>query len=439
MKPGRNGSWPTALVVISLVWLVACGPAPEKPDNVAAPTESRMERLARVIQEYDAQGVHRTGSAVDGESARWLATLVEHTGFEPRLEALPFERIDPVHAYLEVAAADGSVRRYEGEPLIDSAEYTDSDGISGSLGDAESDAEIVVTRLPPTVQYQPFFHQLRTSDRHRALVVVTGGSDFDLPADSPRSRSSAPGYALINADRYLQPYGHPVLQLPSEVGPELVEARERGAQARLVLSIERATLDVYNVTVTVPGRDPEASPIVVMTPRSGWWEVASERGGGIALWVELLHALRASPPRRSVHFVASTGHELGHVGLHRYLEQRHELIGAAHLWLHLGANFAAAEGGSIRLQASTDALMDRAIAAMREQGVAPGVTTPVADRPFGEAREIFDGGGRFLSLLGSNGLFHSPADRWPDAVDLELLAKVADAFVALTLELASEA
>ncbi len=59
-----------------------------------------------------------------------------------------------------------------------------------------------------------------------------------------------------------------------------------------------------------------------MTPRSGWWQCASERGGGIAVWVEILAAVAAAKPARTVNFVASTGHELGHYGLTHYLESR---------------------------------------------------------------------------------------------------------------------
>ena len=154
--------------------------------------------------------------------------------------------------------------------------------------------------------------------------------------------------------------------------------------------------------------------------------------------VELLHALGARPPRRTVHFVASTGHELGHVGLDHYLEEHRDLVAGARLWFHLGANFVAAEGGNVRLQASSQELLDRAVAAMAQTGTAPGVVTPLGDRPFGEAREIHDGGGSYLSLLGSNGQFHSPADRWPDSVDMALAEKITDAFVGLMLELADE-
>ena len=44
------------------------------------------------------------------------------------------------------------------------------------------------------------------------------------------------------------------------------------------------------------------------------------------------------------------------------------------------------------------------------------VVTPPGQRPLGEASNLFDGGGRFISLLGSNRLLHHPNDRWPHAV-----------------------
>ena len=40
-----------------------------------APSEQER-RIARVIEEYDLQGWHRSGTEVDGASARWLADRV---------------------------------------------------------------------------------------------------------------------------------------------------------------------------------------------------------------------------------------------------------------------------------------------------------------------------------------------------------------------------
>jgi hypothetical protein len=77
----------------------------------------------------------------------------------------------------------------------------------------------------------------------------------------------------------------------------------------------------------------------VMTPRSGWWWCTSERGGGLACWLEIMRATRAANPVRDVLFVASSGHELGHVGLDAVIERRPGLLPAARAWIHLGAMY----------------------------------------------------------------------------------------------------
>jgi len=69
--------------------------------------------------------------------------------------------------------------------------------------------------------------------------------------------------------------------------------------------------------------------------------------------------------------------------------------------------------------------------------VTPGMVTPMGQRPLGEARNIYDGQGRYVSILGRNGLFHHPADQWPHAVDLELTTKWVKAFTQLAISLAT--
>lgn len=50
-------------------------------------TGSTMEsRIAEVIAEYAGQGVHRTGTEVDNESANWLMQRIEALAREKRFE-----------------------------------------------------------------------------------------------------------------------------------------------------------------------------------------------------------------------------------------------------------------------------------------------------------------------------------------------------------------
>jgi hypothetical protein len=235
---------------------------------------------------------------------------------------------------------------------------------------------------------------------------------------------------VINADAYGTPYGPPVLQVATAHLQMLTQAARSAAQVRLTSVLQQQKTSASNVGTTIAGRNPELPPVVIMTPRSGWWRCTSERGGGLAAWLECVRQFTREQPLRTVRFTANTGHELGHVGLDYHLEKHPTLIRDAHCWVHLGANFAA-NGGAVLYQASDQQLTDTGMAMFNDAGQPPDATTPLGTRPFGEARNIFDGGGRYVSLLGSNRLFHHPADRWPDAVDIDKTLRLTQALVSL--------
>ena len=114
-------------------------------------------------------------------------------------------------------------------------------------------------------------------------------------------------------------------------------------------------------------------------------------------------AAGAGLPRR-VLCLASSGHELGHLGLEHFLHAEGPLVKGAHAWVHLGANIGAGPSGSpiagVRLQASDDEL-DRAVSAALAHAEAP-----IADRlprgrvPAGEARNLHLGGARTYPCWG---------------------------------------
>lgn len=385
--------------------------------------EARARRVRRVFEQYDAQGIHRTGTAVDEANARWLAEEIRSAGLDPLLVPFPLRRVDP----LEVSVSlDGD--RFEGVPLFDAA-FTDAEGVEGRLGTPGSDAPIAVAKLPP-FWAAPAAHELvaaRRDARHEALVIVSDGPALGMP----------PGVTLLNAESFASPFGPPTVQLPSQAAAALLTAADAGTRVRVVCHARRTPAEAYNVETRVAGTDPAAAPIVVMTPRSGWWHCASERGGGLACWLELMRSLAQRPARREVRFLASSGHELGHLGLDHFLARRGALLKSANVWIHLGANFAAAVQGSVRLQASDEELAGRARAVLEEAKTPADEETPVGTPPLGEARNVHDGDGRYVSLLGRNGLFHHPEDRWPRAVDVDRAVRITGAFVKLVRELAS--
>jgi len=376
-----------------------------------------QQRIARVIHAYAEQGFHRTGTDVDRISGDWLAAEVREIGLTPAREDFSLSRVDPVRASLAVGE-----RSIEGLPLFDGG-FTDAAGIAGPLGDLGSNAPIGLTEIAPNAADAGALGEARRQNRHRAIVVVTTGA--------------RPGFCPSNADSFLRPFGPPVLQVASAEAALLADCARRGENAVLTAQVARRDAQAFNIVATISGTDRSAAPLVVMTPRSGWWWCASERGGGIACWLEIMRALHDARPVRDVVFVASSGHELGHLGIDGFIARRSGIVPGAKAWMHLGANIGAAQGPGNNLQASDDAMEGVMADAMVEAGLAIDRRHPRGRVPRGEAENVHRGGGRYVSIIGNNDLFHNTQDRGADVVDLTAIARFARAFVVVAKALAA--
>ena len=372
-------------------------------------TESES-RAATWLRAWDAQGTHRTGTAGDAAGAEWLAGEARALGAQVAVETFGFDRLDPVDAFLEIAG-----ERIAGVPVFD-ASPTSQEGIAGRLG-----TEIAVAELSPRAVYSGEFQRLRRSGGHRGLVVICQGD--------------APGLALINAEDFRAPFGAPAIHVSSEAREAVLAATRDGAAARVVSYSRRSAARAVNVVAALSGRDRSKPPLVVMTPRSSWWQSTAERGGGLVCWLESIRAVIATPPERDVIFTANSGHELGHLGLDDFMARRPgwDQLGGAD-WVHYGANLGAAES-RLSLVSNTDELRALGLAELTAAGQPPDDIPPPTLAPSGETRDIHRAGGRYLTLVGTNPLFHLPQDRWPHAVDVPAIARIASATAAIVLAL----
>ncbi len=355
------------------------------------------------LQAWDGQGTHRTGTDGDNAGAEWLAGVAASLGADPVIHEFPLDRLDPIEAMLEI---DGVA--IAGVPVFDAPADCDIAGPIGLLGSA---APIAVAELSPRAVYGRHYRQMREERSHSALVILCQGDQ--------------PGLGLLNAEQFDRPYGAPAMHVSSEDAPAIMAAIARGHSARLVLRSERRRALARNVEVTLPGHDRSRPPVVVMTPRSAWWQSTSERGGGIVCWLETLRALLSDRPGCDVVFTANSGHELGHLGLDAFLAHRPgwERRGQAS-WVHYGANIGAV-GGRLSIMSASGDLRVAMQQALTAAGRAADDMAPVSQVPSGETRDIHLAGGRYVTLVGTNPLFHLPQDRWPGAVDVAAITRVA--------------
>ena len=215
----------------------------------------------------------------------------------------------------------------------------------------------MVTRSPaPDEKYDA----IRRASAHQALVAVTVGR--------------SPGLQARNAVSFKHPFGVPVLQVSSKE-EAFILAAAAAVSARLSIVTDSAPATSANVVSRVAGTNPALDPIVVSTPRSGWWNCSGERGGGIASWLEVLRSVTAEPLPRDAIFAAFAGHEIGHLGLDSFLDRRPSIATRAHAWVHFGANIGAAIGPSVRVSASRADDLNQAQAALQSAGIKK-ITSP---------------------------------------------------------------
>ncbi len=213
---------------------------------------------------------------------------------------------------------------------------------------------------------------------------------------------------------------------------KLKAAVQKGAKAQMtVLGQMKPDTQAYNVIARV---ERGTKPIVVSTPLSGWYDSAGERGGGVALWLDLVR-WAAKPERKASYlFNATSGHEIGHMGQDYFIEKYAPKPADTFAWLHLGSGLGTydweeTQAGYLRrhdsegvqqVGASPDLwqFVTEAFAYLPKKKFIP------AAQAQGELRGAFDAGYATFGLYGGNMFSHAAFDG-PEQVSPILLARLA--------------
>ncbi|MFQ5381713.1 MAG: hypothetical protein ACE5EF_08845, partial [Dehalococcoidia bacterium] len=356
------------------------------------------------IRTYESFGIHRTGWPGDDQSARWVADELGTLGLDAELERFEFPRVELRRARL--SWSDGEV---EGVPLYDGG-FTLPGGATAQL--VQADSEDVGGRIAVAAVNDRDYVGRKVYERMDELEA-DGAVALVLPRSDPEG-----DVGVVNAEKIGLPLVLPVLQVAARDTAGLDIAATIGTEATVEIDGNRLLSRAANVVASLPGAEPDLAPIGIMTPRSGWFTCASERGGGIAILLALAEALAARRDRRrTVHFLASSGHELHHHGLVDYLRRRPGIEGEALAWLHLGANIGTSTGPTVA-ESLDDGLETQAAEAL----AAEAVRHEIIRIRGGEAVNIAAAGGRYISFRGGNRYFHSPNDTFDRACDADQVA-----------------
>lgn len=366
-----------------------------------------------MLQAYDEFGLRRAGTPGDLACATWLRDLLG--GYGVNVEQIPVSLT--LRTVIE-AAVELPGLRIDGLPLFDGPD-TPAEGIAGPLGLWNSGALVGLLEVEPgaaSIKGQPL-ESMRRQTHHAALVLPTRDPHGEL--------------APINAQYFTAPFGPPALQVAGAHAQELTRLAAERTPVRVILRSERRAAHSSNLRAKVEGAT-DRPPLVLLTPRTSWFESTAERAGGIVAWQSgLRHAaslMQAGRLVRPVLGFATCGHELGHLGLEQVLAANAKLLTDAQLWVHLGANLGCASDGRVTVRATEPAHATR----MRDLLVASAypptlIEVEPIDRALGEARDLALHGARVLSIIGKNARFHAPSDRWPANVNAAWVGSIAAA------------
>jgi hypothetical protein len=366
------------------------------------------ESLGRLIADYAALGIHRTGWPADDATSAWIVGWLARHGVAARAAPFTFPKVECRAAYVEAGGM-----RIEGVPLHDGG-ATGPAGVTGPLAArAAGPGRIALLERPGPDDWRAALEP-RSGESALAAVAVTGDPEGCV--------------TLRNAERILAPYALPVLQVARRDAAPLTA----GANARLVIDRDVVTARATNVVADVPAPGGDGL-VVLMTPKSGWFACAAERGAGIAITMALAAGLAALPARRRhVRVLFTSGHELGHRGLLEYLDGNRPLRDEAALWIHLGASIGARFPVHPQLFSREERWRKWLPAVLARHGALPVEFAGRDVRPGGEARDVFDR--PFVSLAGHHTYFHSPRDVPEVAVDAASVARFGVALAELVAE-----
>jgi len=370
------------------------------------------------VVRYDGLGEHRTGTAGDLATSDWLEGELRAAGYAVERQAF-------AQAVFELESAEVAIgdTRLDAFPI-----WTPQAGeASGPLSTQARPGAIAVLSFPPGTGAalgvaEAYRQSIRAAIEAGAVAVVA-------ITENPLVELAA-----FNAPPNIAPWTVPVVAVAGRDGQGLLAAARAGAVTHVALKGAMRPGAADNLVARRPG---PGKPLILSTPKSGWFHCAGERGSGIAIWLGLARHL-AGRADQSLLFMTASGHEFDGYGGHLFAERLAPPPAEARGWVHIGANVAsydfALEDAKIvrrpappagRRLAVSEALLPAAKQAFAGQ---PGYDAPldIDQTPApGEIAEYQRRGYRpLVGMVGPHPLHHTRGDR-PDVTGPELLEPVA--------------
>ena len=361
----------------------------------AQPTEVPMSEKLLQLASF---GIRRTGSPGEERTRDWIATALESAGYRLGLTAFSADTlVDPA------VAIELSGETYEGflqwmPPISPPVPLEGS--VRLSLPNDAGPGECVVRAMPgPFAAYW--------TDALEAEVQVAahhGAAAYLMCTDTPSGSIFAYNRSIRSSELAI-----PVILYARRDHDLILAAAHQKHETRLSLSATRTSVSGVSLIGARPGK---GAGLVISTPMTGWFRSVAERAPGIILARQLAEAYaKASFP---VWIVASSGHEIGHLGMQQVLGALAPSPEEVRLWIHLGASLGATAQDedyplkSLHFRMATPGIEDLVEEAFGPMGLSP---LDPAQMRNGETGDVLSAGYKdVLGLTGVAATFHTPND-----------------------------
>jgi hypothetical protein len=378
--------------------------------------------LFRDVETFDSFGVHRTGLGPDRRTSGWLQDHLASLGFQSELRPFAAEIYEFRSASITVAS--GREPLFVQEPVVQTNLRIGAPLalLHGRASDVRG--AIALFDLPyngdATINLPPNWALIRNAAEAgavAAIAITNGPTDGLIKFNTPKDGSALP---------------LPVLLVAPNRAAALRTAAATRSLARLEVVGANRTVTASNLISRPSGLGPV---VVVSTPQSAWTHAAGERGVGVALWRAIAAYARGRKDAAWM-FVATSGHELAHLGLGSVFKDP-LLPGPerVRLWIHLGANIATygrdETSRAFRLSHRPDSSRQLAVSGALRGAAETSFGALASLQPtlmgdaalWGEAKRIVEAGYQPVAgLFGPSALHHTELDRATIATGPDILA-----------------
>jgi PA domain len=407
-------------------------PPPPQPDPLSA------EALMATVDQYGSSPNHFSGTSADWSEENNVAQQFSADGLQLGSIAYRFPRFDPTNFGLSTDSHQISTSALA--PLLYSG-TTGPQGIdapllaagNGTFTPAAAAGKIVVvSQLKKGVLDSSV--EAAIAAGAEGLIYVTKGVG-DLPKKEDVNSRSGTGTL-------------PVLLVGQTSGAEVLADAEAGESADLTLQAQLGTATDYDVWGVLPGADPSRR-VFVGTPVSSMVPSAAERGGGVAILLGLAKHYSEEPRSErpeSLVFLATSGHEVGFLGLEALIEAKGSWFTDADAYVHMGASLGSPTGvenpdGSITVTPVPPAGLklhdsENPLLVSTSEAAFAAAGQPLADEEphiggGGEQVYAYSAGVPEIAVNGGGLWFHTAADL-PSIVDPGILSREAAGYLGAT-------